>query len=120
MSWKIPDVRRLAVPAVCCLIAFLAYSSQYLFHQIEPGPLTTKEAIWFNLFVLCLWFCYERSVNVDPGRLPKGIAEAARPENMEIAQLRGHRQRSINWCKKCNAVKPPRAHHCSRCKRYIE
>ncbi|CAN0403425.1 unnamed protein product, partial [Hapterophycus canaliculatus] len=28
-------------------------------------------------------------------------------------------QRVVKWCYKCDAFKPPRAHHCSLCQRCI-
>ena len=126
LSFHLPPLRSLAVPSVCLLICFLAYSSQYLFYSLEPGPLSTKETVWFNLFVAGTWWSYERACRVDPGRLPESIAEAyleAGPgQNREtqnpsrrveepVAPVRGR------WCKRCEVVKPPRAHHCKQCGR---
>lgn len=124
LSVHLPPLRSLAVPSVCLLIGFLAYSSQYLFYHLEPGPLSTKEAIWFNLLVAGTWLSYERACRVDPGRLPESIANAyleTDPGHSEETQL-GERPviplRS-RWCKKCKAVKPPRAHHCKQCGRLV-
>lgn len=112
----------LAVPAVSILIIFLAYTSQYLFYYIEPGPLTKTEAIWFNVLVLGIWLCYDRACSVDPG--PKGwvdktvrAADDSGDEAIDIASLilKGR----LRWCKKCDAAKPPRAHHCRKCGRYF-
>jgi palmitoyltransferase len=112
----------LAVPAVSILIIFLAYTSQYLFYYIEPGPLTKTEAIWFNVLVLGIWVCYDRACSVDPG--PKGwvdktirAADDSGDEAIDIANLilKGR----LRWCKKCDAAKPPRAHHCRKCGRYF-
>ncbi len=126
LSVHLPPLRRLAVPSVCLLICFLAYSSQYLFHHLEPGPLSTKEAIWFNLLVAGTWWSYERACRVDPGRLPESIAksyletESGQNEETEhpprSAEVSAAQMRS-RWCKKCEAVKPPRAHHCKQCGR---
>ncbi len=116
----IPEVKQLAVPGVCLLIIFLSYSSQYLFYHIEPGPLTRHEAVWFNLLVAGIWYSYERACRVDPGRLPKKFAESIEDDLMTrdargvvtAGKIKG------NWCRKCQAVKPPRAHHCRQCGRY--
>jgi palmitoyltransferase len=73
-------VQRLAIPAVCLLIAFLGYGSQYLFAvspDLDPGPLTTRQKWIFNTLLACLWWTYYKACSVDPGRytfppLPKG------------------------------------------------
>jgi palmitoyltransferase len=109
----------LAIPAVSFLIIFLAYTSQYLFYYTEPGPLTKSEAIWFNVLVLGIWWCYDHACFTDPG--PKGwVDKAIRDEEdsedeAEINVLK----KGMRWCKKCDAVKPPRAHHCKKCGRYF-
>jgi palmitoyltransferase len=126
LSFRVPPLRSLAVPSVCLLICFLAYSSQYLFYHLEPGPLSTKEAVWFNLLVAGTWWSYERACRVDSGRLPESIEKAgleAQPDqNEEIPDLPRGTEALVTpvrgrWCKKCEAVKPPRAHHCKQCGR---
>jgi palmitoyltransferase len=129
---RFPALRSLAVPSICLLICFLAYSSQYLFYHLDPGPLTTSETIWFNLLVAAVWLSYERACRVDPGRLPRNLAEAGdregykdvvgRPEDRTgnyQAGTKNYTRAPGQWCKKCKAVKPPRAHHCRQCGRYI-
>jgi hypothetical protein len=111
LPFNLPALRKLAVPSVCILIAFLAYTSQYLFYHLEPGPLTRREATWLNILVGCTWLSYERACRVDPGRLPKSLRE-------EDLQDGGKETKKVgNWCKKCKTVKPPRAHHCRQCNR---
>jgi len=113
LPFHLPALRKLAVPSVCILIAFLAYSSQYLFYHLEPGPFTRKEATWFNIPVACIWWSYERACRVDPGRLPKDLREEDPQDGFS-----GKEAKKVgNWCKKCKAVKPPRAHHCRQCNR---
>ncbi|KAF5136629.1 Palmitoyltransferase PFA4 [Metarhizium anisopliae] len=65
-----PLVQSLAVPAVCILIAFLGYFSQYLFQysSLNPGPPSANETIVFNVFLLSLWFTYYKTITEDPGR----------------------------------------------------
>ncbi|KAL3423477.1 DHHC zinc finger domain-containing protein [Phlyctema vagabunda] len=110
------SIQALAVPAVCILIAFLAYTSQILFYHLEPGPLSRKEAIWFNGLVFCLWWCYAEAVRVDPG--PKGWVERF-AEDVDANEDGETLKKGVRWCKKCEAVKPPRAHHCRACGRCI-
>ncbi|KAH6608995.1 palmitoyltransferase pfa4 [Trichoderma cornu-damae] len=101
-----PFIENLAVPAVCLLTAFLSYFSQLLFNQstLDPGPLSHGETVVFNALLLCLWCSYFKAVTVDPGRY---VFEDA------VIEADGR------WCKKCQAPKPPRAHHCKRCNRCI-
>ena len=122
LRWPCPilSIEDLAIPAVSFLIFFLAYTSQYLFWYLEPGPLNKTEAIWFNVLVLCIWYCYDRACTVDPG--PKGWVEKANKtvedsEDEESAVLKI--EKGMRWCKKCEAIKPPRAHHCRKCGRYF-
>ena len=103
----------LAVPFVCLLIAFLSYSSQIVFHWLEPGPLSKTETIWINILILCIWTSYHKAVTTDPGRLPKKLRESGRRD------LEREKKGQPNWCRKCDAIKPPRSHHCKICQRYL-
>ncbi|CZR55202.1 related to PFA4 Palmitoyltransferase [Phialocephala subalpina] len=124
----LPHLDDLAIPAVASLIIFLAYTSQYLFHYIEPGPLSKSEAIWFNGLVLCIWICYDRACSVDPGvkgwvgrsvRKEKDSDDEGSDKEGEEGEGEVKLKRGMRWCKKCEAVKPPRAHHCRKCGRCI-
>jgi len=106
-------LQRLAVPGVTALVCFLAFTSQYLFHHIEPGPLRRGDAYLFDALVACLLICYWRTCFTDPGKIPKDWHE--RFVDRSDAQA-PQRQR---WCRKCEAFKPPRAHHCKTCKRSV-
>ncbi|KAL4902674.1 hypothetical protein BDW74DRAFT_62633 [Aspergillus multicolor] len=108
------SISRLAIPSVCILIAFLAYTSQPFFLYFEDAPLTKDEVWRINILAICIWICYYRSCTVDPGRVPKDWAPADRKQ-LEADQASG-RQR---WCRRCEAFKPPRAHHCKTCRRCI-
>lgn len=119
MAGWLPTVGSFAIPAVSLLIFFLAYTSQYLFYHLQPGPLSWGEALWFNGCVLCIWWCYDRACTADPGRkgwvqnLPYEVYESGVSGSGDPRLEKGMR-----WCKKCEAVKPPRAHHCRQCGRY--
>ncbi|BCS21200.1 putative palmitoyltransferase with autoacylation activity Pfa4 [Aspergillus puulaauensis] len=108
------SISRLAIPSVCTLIAFLAYTSQYFFLYFEEAPLTKDEVWRINILATCIWICYYRSCTVDPGHVPKGWAPPDRKQ-LEVDQASG-RQR---WCRRCEAFKPPRAHHCKTCGRCV-
>jgi len=136
LPFQVPALEDLAIPSVSILIPFLAYTSQYLFSYIEPGRLSTNESLLFNALVFTIWFCYDRACTVDPGKkgwvdrvaLRKGSEKGDKEDGEEVGQGKdegnGTQQtegdkKPQRWCKKCDAVKPPRAHHCRKCGRYI-
>jgi palmitoyltransferase len=102
---------QLAIPGVLGLISFLSFSSQYLFHHIDPEPLSSKETIIFNALIAALLICYARTILTDPGHIPSNWAVGSDKPTATGAKPR--------WCRKCEAVKPPRAHHCKICKRFV-
>lgn len=106
------SISQLAIPAVSVLISFLAYTSQYFFLRFEDAPLQKDEVWKINIFALCIWICYYRACYVDPGRLPSDRkSESADKQEKESSS---GRQR---WCRRCEAYKPLRAHHCKTCQR---
>jgi palmitoyltransferase len=111
------EISQLAVPGVYVLIFFLGYPSQWLLMHLEPAPLTKKELIASNAIVILILITYTKSVFVDPGTIPPDWAEkqehGVSDEKKEVAR------KSRKWCRKCDAPKPPRAHHCKSCKRCI-
>ena len=109
------DLYSLAVPGVLCFIVFLSYTSQYLFLSIDPRPLTVKESAIFNTLIACLLISYFRAIRTDAGRVPPGWGtENPSPESAE--QPFQPKQR---WCRRCEAFKPPRSHHCKACQRLV-
>lgn len=116
MAGWLPTVGSFAIPAVSLLIFFLSYTSQYLFYYLQPGPLSRGEALLFNGCVLAIWWCYDQACTVDPGR--KGWVHKV-TANGDKSEGNGPKlEKGMRWCKKCEAVKPPRAHHCRQCGRY--
>ncbi|KAF7712871.1 Palmitoyltransferase, partial [Penicillium ucsense] len=108
------SISQLAIPAVSFLISFLAYTSQYFFQHFETVPFHKDEFLKINIFALCIWICYFRACFVDPGRLPLNVKTGVlKQSDRDAATVR---QR---WCRRCEAVKPPRAHHCKTCNRCI-
>ena len=110
-------LQRLTLPFGVSLISFLAYSSQWLFHHIEPAPLKKGDTYVFNILVACQIICFYRTCRTDPGIIPQDWHERfnTAPATADDAQA-SQRQR---WCRKCEAFKPPRAHHCKTCKRSV-
>ncbi|KAH4057158.1 palmitoyltransferase PFA4 [Parastagonospora nodorum] len=109
------ELSQLAVPSVYVLIFFLGYPSQWLLTQLEPRPLTKNELIFANVILVLIFITYTKSVFVDPGRIPKDWAEKQELGLSEETKKKITRK----WCRKCEAPKPPRAHHCKACKRCI-
>lgn len=103
-----------AIPAVVFLIAFQGYYTQYLFNtsSLGSGPLTLRQTITFNLLLCCVWYTYYRAVTVPAGR----YAPPSPPRDPASTSPATNPPR---WCRKCNAPKPPRAHHCRHCGRCI-
>ncbi|KAL1634388.1 Palmitoyltransferase [Neofusicoccum ribis] len=114
---------QLAVPAVVVLVLFLGYTSQYLYQHVDPHPLARGQAIVFNALLACLLVSFARACLADPGRVPKGwVPQPVRvhgddkPVKEKDEDAPTVRPR---WCSKCDAPKPPRAHHCKTCGRCI-
>jgi hypothetical protein len=109
-------VEALAYPGVVSLVSFLAFTSQWLFVYIQPGPLRKGETYIFNILVAALLICYTRTCYTDPGRIPHDWHENITNKDACARQAAevSSRQR---YCRKCEMPKPPRAHHCKTCKR---
>ena len=119
--FSIPTIEAFAIPGVSLLISFLSYSSQFLFYFIEPGPLTHNEALVFNGFVLGIWWCYNLACTTDPGPkgwVGKGVSRSNKgKESVEGEDEDAQLKEGMRWCKKCDAPKPSRSHHCRQCGR---
>jgi hypothetical protein len=109
-------VESLAYPGVVSLVSFLAFTSQWLFHHIQPGPLRKGEPYIFNILVAALLICYTRTCYTDPGRIPHDWHENIETKN-DCARLAAEVSSRQRYCRKCEMPKPPRAHHCKTCKR---
>lgn len=113
---------RFAVPFVYGLVFVLGYPSQWLLMHLDPGPLTQNELIAANVTLILIWITYTKSVYVDPGTIPKDWAEKELGAGKALVSEKEQDAvvKSRKWCRKCDAPKPPRAHHCKECKRYAE
>src|SRR5690242_2346896 len=115
---------RLAVPFVYLLIFFLGYPSQWLLMRLEPGPMTKNELLAANITLVLIWITYTRAVFVDPGTIPRDWAGKEEGEKEGIGGQPKEKEgdfgmKSRKWCRKCEAAKPPRAHHCKECGRCV-
>jgi hypothetical protein len=113
------SLNQIAVPGVYLLILFLGYPSQVLFYYLDPAPLTKKELYISNVVLVLIFVTYTRSVFVDPGTLPKSYGKDDKKEHEISGEKRGDGVKRTKWCRRCDAAKPPRAHHCKECKRYL-
>ena len=104
--------RCLALLSVIALISFLAYGPQILFQYIEPHALDQKQAIIFNALVFCIWISYIRTCFTNPGWVPHAWSLDHSASGQSLPS-----KRTPRWCRKCEAIKPPRAHHCKNCRR---
>ncbi|KAF2132589.1 zf-DHHC-domain-containing protein [Dothidotthia symphoricarpi CBS 119687] len=111
------EISELAVPFVYALILFLGYPSQWMLMYLEPGPLSKNELIISNVLLVLIFITYTKSVFVDPGTIPKDWAKEE--ENGKQSKSGEGVGKSKKWCRRCDAAKPPRAHHCKECKRCI-
>ena len=106
------SISQLAIPAVWALIIFLTFTSQYFFLHFEAAPLRENELWAINILAACIGLCYYRACTVDPGRISKDWKAS------DQGQLEGVSGRQ-RWCRRCEAFKPPRAHHCRTCGRWV-
>jgi palmitoyltransferase len=116
------EISELAVPSVYCLIFFLGYPSQWLLMHLEPAPLSKNELIAANVALVLILITYTKSVFVEPGRIPRNWAgttvKSSDEKEMGSGEIDGiGGVKSRKWCRRCDAAKPPRAHHCKECKR---
>ena len=112
------SISQLAPIGVSLLIIILAYGSQFFFAYIEPYALERQQVATFNLLVGCVWVCYVLACQTDPGRVPKDWTPDGVASLFLSTSEDSHVFNRYRWCKKCEAFKPPRAHHCKTCQRY--
>ena len=105
----------LAFHGVVILVSFLAYGSQFLFRYIEPYALKQKQTVIFNTLVGCIWISYLRACFTNPGWVPPtwNLDQSDRSASEQSSPSK----RTPRWCRKCEAFKPLRAHHCKICQR---
>ncbi|KAK8061452.1 palmitoyltransferase pfa4 [Apiospora phragmitis] len=112
------SVQRLAVPAVCLLIAFLGYGSQVLFSRspdLEPGHVPSDPGR----------YTFPPSITKPNHSDDEGEKAGTQVKNKAVGGNDGSAMSttrngiSQKRCKKCRLPKPPRSHHCRICGRCI-
>eukprot|EP01118_Nematostelium_gracile_P018965 TRINITY_DN85_c0_g1_i4.p1 TRINITY_DN85_c0_g1~~TRINITY_DN85_c0_g1_i4.p1 ORF type:complete len:275 (-),score=38.32 TRINITY_DN85_c0_g1_i4:13-837(-) len=92
----------------CILVWYFAILPQYIDTSVWSSRLfieyTVAIFISFNIF-----FNYFAVIMVDPGSLSKDYSSLQETGSMIV----------MKKCKKCNAPKPPRAHHCFVCRKCV-
>lgn len=111
------EFQQIAPAVSLSLIAFLGTTSQVLFRYIDPHPLELGQTLRFNGLIFCLVVCYLRTWLMDPGRIPRDWATAASEPSTTDGLCSDDLELRRRWCRRCEMIKPPRAHHCKSCKR---
>ncbi|KAF8469726.1 DHHC palmitoyltransferase-domain-containing protein [Kalaharituber pfeilii] len=126
-----PRVQTLLLVFTLLLTTFLSYLPQHTL--LRPSSAyhptwTTSHSVIFNFLVGCIYVSYLRAVVTDPGRprpgwVPDGVDEVKKEKR--DGDRDGDREGKLwgrsagRWCKKCEAWKPPRCHHCRKCGRCV-
>eukprot|EP00808_Paulinella_micropora_P010308 g60341.t1 len=112
-------------PVLSCVAIFLILSVTYQFFVVVlpqlmiiygtlQAELIAIVGVWFLVNLLYNYFMTQR---LGPGYAPESIPQdklALLAEDPETPEGQAYR-----FCRKCNVVKPMRAHHCSVCKRCV-
>ncbi|KAH8993932.1 zf-DHHC-domain-containing protein [Lactarius akahatsu] len=111
---------RLVVAFTTALICFISYTPQLFiiwpWYGRELSIQLLNLLIPFNILVGLLLYNYYLCITTDPGRVPHGWEpEFDDMEGYEVKKNTG----GPRFCRMCKRYKPPRAHHCKSCKRYV-
>eukprot|EP00698_Gefionella_okellyi_P012511 TRINITY_DN3379_c0_g1_i2.p1 TRINITY_DN3379_c0_g1~~TRINITY_DN3379_c0_g1_i2.p1 ORF type:complete len:291 (-),score=8.26 TRINITY_DN3379_c0_g1_i2:46-918(-) len=84
---------------------------------LTSGAGAFTSLIWTGLIALVL-INYCKACFMDPGSVPRDYEPDAE-QGGDQQELMSGRGDSWRYCRKCGVHKPPRAHHCSSCKRCV-
>ena len=114
---------------VCVAVGLVLSISAAYFAVLAPAVMDVFSPTWFVVSSIGVWilfnllFNYLSCIFTPPGYPPGTLSEE------ELARARAHRDGPTPspgagegfslWCKKCDAPKPVRAHHCHVCKRCV-
>eukprot|EP00501_MAST-03F_sp_TOSAG23-6_P001492 GSMAST32.ASY1.ANO1.1551.1 assembled CDS len=113
---RVPSFLRIAmaVPALFVLgmisIIWSAYTFGYAAPRISSKPTDywiIVDTVVVQILVILIIISYLRTVFTNPGRVPDDWS-LLHPTNDETTS-------KLSYCRKCDHMKPPRAHHCSVC-----
>lgn len=98
----------LPISVLMQIIPHFGYSTSGVAHVIF---LTATTVLGLSTYLACVF--------IDPGRVPRDYSPDLEHNDtstsIQQAVVQVKRSGEQRWCKKCNAAKPPRAHHCRRC-----
>ncbi|OBZ88684.1 Palmitoyltransferase PFA4 [Choanephora cucurbitarum] len=118
---SIPE--QIVVAFVVCLISYLQLTTNFYVLGPALGGWFSLEAqktlVPMNILLVSLYVNYYFACTTSPGYTPEGWEPPyaiLNPSEDSVIQtgLTGPR-----FCKKCDAYKPPRAHHCRQCGRCV-
>ncbi|KAI0883301.1 palmitoyltransferase PFA3 [Annulohypoxylon maeteangense] len=87
----------------------------------KPGWIGTKSSIGGVFLYLMLNWCYTTAVFTNPGSTTNSTGYSTLPTNNppQATSFTVKSNGEMRFCKKCQARKPDRAHHCSTCRRCV-
>ncbi|KAI1453264.1 palmitoyltransferase PFA3 [Annulohypoxylon moriforme] len=87
----------------------------------KPGWIGTKSSIGGIFLYLMLNWCYTTAVFTNPGSTTSSTGYSSLPTNNppQATSFTVKSNGETRFCKKCQARKPDRAHHCSTCRRCV-
>ncbi|KAI1214538.1 palmitoyltransferase PFA3 [Annulohypoxylon truncatum] len=87
----------------------------------KPGWIGTKSSIGGIVLYLMLNWCYTTAVFTNPGSTTSSTGYSSLPTNNppQATSFTVKSNGEMRFCKKCQARKPDRAHHCSTCRRCV-
>jgi len=117
MSFNIPGPVALIFCSAILLIEIIGYDIIFLAGVLRSTESWACIAIFgpiVNILWLMAWLSYWRAHCSDPGRIPERFDEFVKKSGLAPAQSRHEWQPGkVTFCKKCQMVRPERAHHCS-------
>ncbi|KAI0891567.1 palmitoyltransferase PFA3 [Annulohypoxylon nitens] len=87
----------------------------------KPGWIGTKSSIGGVFLYVMLNWCYTTAVFTNPGSTTSSTGYSSLPTNNppQATSFTVKSNGETRFCKKCQARKPDRAHHCSTCRRCV-
>lgn len=97
------------MPQVFIMLPYYRATRSFTFQQL------LRALVPYNVLIAYMYLTYYLCVTSDAGGVPYGWSpdEAMAEHGVELTSE--HRR----FCHKCDAFKPPRAHHCKQCKRCV-
>lgn len=97
------------VPQLFVMLPYYRITRSFTFEQL------LRLLVPFNLLVAYMYLAYYQAACSDAGGVPFDWSPDAAMAEYGVELTAEHRR----FCHKCDAFKPPRAHHCRQCKRCV-